>query len=80
MKVEQLDRGRAIAFRLHELKKARRLWEEEDQLGCLFAFFGAQSSMERSANLPLPIVRFKRECLDVIATEEAALQAEFDAL
>lgn len=80
MKVEQLDRGRVIAFRLQELKRARRLWEEEDQLGRLFAFFGAKAPMTPSADLPLPIASFKRECLDVIATEEAALQAEFDIL
>ena len=81
MKIETMKRAQHIQHRLRELKTAREYWEHPGvlhELSVYMAFNGWEAN--RATALPAPIERFKRECLDAIATEEAALRAEFDAL
>lgn len=81
MKVETMKRALAIQQRLHELEQARAYWDA-DRCG-MYSFCEALAMHSRDIKpdaLPAPLARFKRECLDAIASEEAALRAEFDAL
>lgn len=80
MKIEALERGRRIHGRLKQLQEARDLWDHADHLYALASFLGMWGIEVKPDALPVPIARFKRECLDAIATEEAALRAEIAAL
>lgn len=84
MNIETMKRAQAIQRRLGRLQEARERWTYPSVLMDLGVYMAhteesgaAWSSIQA---IPVPIERFKRECLDVIATEEAALRAEFDAL
>lgn len=80
MKIEALERGRRIQGRLKQLQETRGLWEDAGHLHALESFLGMWGTEIKPDALPVAIARFKPECLDAIATEEAALRAEFDAL
>jgi hypothetical protein len=89
VKLETLKRAKVIEALLREIELARQRWRDECEnngFHTLAPFIGgsnyyAPSVLDVASNpIPAPLLRFRDACLDVLATQEAALRAELEAL
>lgn len=84
MKVETMKRAQAIQHRLKEIDEAKRRLQERYTLNEIAAFAGCYGDPSTGVLdqkcVPPAVDQFIRSCGDLLATEEAALRAEFDAL
>lgn len=79
MKIEALHRALEIQSQLERPEKARTEWENGMSCREALSWIGHRPKA-MPEQMPSPIAAFRRACLDHIATEEAALNAEMEAL
>ena len=80
MNIEQMKRAVQIQNRLERIAEATRRLNEPSTEADLMAYLGCWRAGHMPEQLPQPVFRFKQSCLDLLASEKAALEAEFAAL
>lgn len=78
MNLRQLTRANEIHTRLRHIERAMDRLNESSCAADLMMYL-AQWGQEQ-VMVAAPVAQFQRSCLDALATERAALTAEFNAL